>query len=176
MTKQIILSVAALLLILPALGAAQSSKPINVALFDPIQIFPEDNSITGVRLNLIYGKNVAMTGIDLGLVNAVGSGEFQGLQWGLINLDDGKATGIQWGGVNIPNGEFTGLEVGWVNFANSNVEGVQYGFVNKGGHVHGLQLGFVNYAESMKGLQIGFINVIKTGGEFPVFPIVNWSF
>jgi len=38
-----------------------------------------------------------------------------------------------------------------------------------------LMLGFVNYAETMKGLQIGLINVIRQGGQFPVFPIVNWS-
>jgi len=29
---------------------------------------------------------------------------------------------------------------------------------------------------SMKGLQIGLVNIIRQGGQFPVFPIVNWSF
>ena len=41
---------------------------------------------------------------------------------------------------------------------------------------HGLQVGVVNYAQSMRGLQIGLVNIIKQGGQFPVFPIVNWSF
>ena len=160
MTQKIILSVAVLILVLPFAGAAQS-KPINVALFNPVQIFPEDNSITGLRINLIYGKNVSMTGLDWGLVNDVGTGGFTGLQWGIVNLSDGDVAGMQGG---------------WVNYDKKNVEGFQYGWFNRGDYVNGFQLGLVNYAETMKGLQIGIVNFIHTGGQFPVFPIVNWSF
>ncbi|MCL5268777.1 MAG: hypothetical protein M1469_11860 [Bacteroidetes bacterium] len=63
-----------------------------------------------------------------------------------------------------------------MNLTKNNVEGFQYGWFNSGNHVSGFQLGLVNYAESMKGLQIGIVNIIKSGGQFPVFPIVNWSF
>ena len=42
--------------------------------------------------------------------------------------------------------------------------------------MNGVQLGLVNYAGTMHGLQIGLVNIIKQGGAFPVFPIVNWSF
>jgi hypothetical protein len=160
MTQKVIFAAIALILILPILGSAQS-KPINIALFNPIQVFPEDNSITGLRINFIYGKNTSMTGLDWGLVNGVGTGGFTGLQWGFVNLCDGNVTGMQ-GGL--------------VNFVDKNVEGFQYGWVNKGEYVNGFQLGLVNYAGSMKGLQIGIVNIIKTGGQFPVFPIVNWSF
>lgn len=145
---------------LPSMAAAQT-KPINIALFDPIQIFPESQPIAGLRINLIYGKNVSMVGLDWGLVNAVGTGGFTGLQWGLVNLTDGKTVGFQ-GGL--------------VNLARTDVEGFQYGWFNSGNHVSGFQLGLVNYAGSMNGLQIGIVNIIKTGGQFPVFPIVNWSF
>lgn len=148
------------ILALPSLSSAQT-EPINVALFDPIQIFPESHSIVGLRLNFIYGKNVSMVGLDWGLVNAVGTGGFTGLQWGLVNLTGGKTVGFQ-GGL--------------VNLAKTDVEGFQYGWFNSGNHVSGFQLGLVNYAGSMKGLQIGLVNIIKTGGQFPVFPIVNWSF
>jgi hypothetical protein len=48
--------------------------------------------------------------------------------------------------------------------------------MNYAGYANGLQLGIVNYAERMNGLQIGFINIIQQGGQFPVFPIINWSF
>ncbi len=147
-------------LILPSPGNAQA-KPVNVALITPIQIFPEDNSIAGLRINLIYGKNVSMTGLDWGLVNAVGTGGFSGLQWGLVNICDGDVLGFQGGGFNLTD---------------RNVEGVQWGWFNSAEHVGGLQLGLVNYARSMKGLQIGIINIIETGGFMPVFPIVNWSF
>ncbi len=148
------------LAVLPSLSFAQS-KPINVALVTPIQIFPESNSIEGLRINLIYGKNVSMVGLDWGLVNAVGTGGFTGVQFGIVNMCDGKAVGFQ---------------SSLVNLASSSVEGLQWGWVNSGTHVNGLQLGLVNYAGTMKGLQIGIINIIKTGGQFPVFPIVNWSF
>jgi hypothetical protein len=149
-----------LILVLPNLGAGQS-KPINIALINPIQIFPEGTTITGIRLNIIYGKNISMTGIDFGLVNHIGTGGFTGVQWGLANLSDGN---------------FVGFQNGLLNITNNNVEGFQLGWYNKGNFVNGLQIGLVNYAGSMKGLQIGIINIIKKGGQFPVFPIVNWSF
>ena len=147
-------------LVFPSLGTAQT-RPINIALFNPIQIFPESNSIEGLRINLIYGKNVSMLGLDWGLVNGVGTGGFTGLQFGLVNICDGNAMGFQGGGLNL---------------VKENVEGLQWGWFNSGGHVSGFQLGLVNYAGSMKGLQIGLINIINTGGFMPVFPIVNWSF
>lgn len=59
-----------------------------------------------------------------------------------------------------------------------NGKGVQFGGVNVADSFHGLQVGFVNYAKDMNGggLQIGLPNIIKTGGQFPVFPIANWTF
>ena len=155
-----ICAIGILILVLPSVSSAQS-KPINIALFNPIQIFPEDNSIEGLRINFIYGRNQSMAGLDWGLVNSVGTGGFQGIQWGFINIDDGNVTGWQSGLANMTKG---------------NVKGLQWGWYNSGNHVSGLQLGLVNYAESLYGLQIGIINIIKTGGQFPVFPIVNWSF
>ncbi len=148
------------ILFLSSADQAQS-KPINVALFNPIQIFPESNSIEGLRINFIYGKNISMQGFDWGLVNSVGTGGFTGVQWGFINIDDGNVVGWQSGAVNL---------------SHNNVKGFQWGWFNEGNHVSGLQLGLVNMAESLYGIQIGLINFIKTGGQFPVFPIVNWSF
>ncbi len=156
----VLLSICFLVLILSSAGNAQN-KPINVALFNPIQIFPENNSIAGIRINIIYGKNISMSGLDWGLANHVGTGGFTGVQWGLINIDDGNVTGWQNGAINL---------------SNRDVKGFQWGWFNTGKHVSGFQLGLVNMAESLYGLQIGLINFIKTGGQFPVFPIVNWSF
>jgi hypothetical protein len=149
-----------LILVLPNSGSGQS-KPINIALVNPIQIFPENNPITGIRLNIIYGKNISMTGIDFGLINHIGTGGFTGAQLGLANLCDGN---------------FVGFQNALLNITNNDVEGFQLGWFNKGNYVNGLQIGLVNYAGSMKGLQIGIVNVISKGGQFPVFPIVNWSF
>jgi hypothetical protein len=146
--------------VLPSIGLAQS-KQINVALFNPLQVFPESNSIEGLRLNFIYGKNVSMTGFDWGIANQVG---------------DGGTKGVQWGFVNINSGNFVGWQSGAINLNSKDVKGFQWGWYNTGAHVNGFQLGIVNSAETLYGLQIGLINFIKTGGQFPVFPIVNWSF
>ena len=58
------------------------NRPIQLALVTPIQIFPESDSITGIRLNLLYGRNASVTGLDVGLVNHTSTGKFKGLQYG----------------------------------------------------------------------------------------------
>ena len=142
-------------------GQAQN-RPIQVSLFTPIQIFPEDNSIKGFRLNLIYGRNVSVTGLDLGLINHTTTGKSKGVQFGLVGLSDSDFIGWQsndW--ANVTKGKFKGFQSGIVNYAKD---------------MSGVQLGVVNYAEIMNGLQIGLVNIIRQEGAFPVFPIVNWSF
>jgi len=53
-----------------SIAEAQSkAKPIQLALWEPIQLFKSDTSVSGIRLNLIYGINQDVLGIDLGLVN-----------------------------------------------------------------------------------------------------------
>jgi hypothetical protein len=136
-------------------------KPIQLSLFNPIQIFPENTSIAGLRFNLIYGKNARVTGLDLGLVNKT----------------TGSQTGVQWGGVNLTDGGFEGWQVGFVTVSKGSSLGLQTAAVNYHlGHFNGLQVSIVNYAATIKGLQIGLINVIGKGGFLPVFPIFNFDF
>lgn len=148
-------------LILCASPTLAKNRPIQLALVTPIQIFPANDAITGIRLNLLYGRNVSVTGLDVGLVNHTSTGKFKGLQYGLVGIVDSDFAGWQDCGVNVTSGKF---------------EGFQYGVVNFAGDMNGLQLGLVNYAKKAKGLQIGLVNIIRQGGQFPVFPIVNWSF
>ncbi len=150
-----------LLVALAAFEGHAQSKPVQLALFNPVQIFPENTSIAGIRISLLYGKNTSVSGLDWGFVNHTTSGTSMGWQTGLV-------------GINAAN--FVGLQSNFVNVNDQNVEGVQFGFYNQAGYANGLQFGFINHAGRMKGLQIGLINIIKTGGQFPVFPIVNWSF
>ena len=157
----VILVLVGLIFIMLSVQGHAQSRPIQISLVTPIQIFPERYSITGVRLNLLYGRNVSVTGLDVGLVNHTTTGKFKGLQYGLVGLADSDFAGWQDCVVNVTNGKF---------------EGFQYGLVNYAENMNGLQLGFVNYARTAKGLQIGLVNIIKQGGQFPVFPIVNWSF
>jgi hypothetical protein len=141
--------------------ALAQEHPFQLALITPIQIFPENSAITGLRIDLIYGSNTTVKGLDWGFINHTTSGTSLGLALGAVNLADAN---------------FTGLQYGWVNLTNGNFEGMQWGLVNHANYANGFQLGFVNHANKLKGLQIGLINIIKTGGQFPVFPIVNWSF
>jgi len=144
-----------------ASAPARADGPINLSLVTPISILKETEAVTAFRFNLLYGKNTSVTGLDLGLVNHTTSGMGKGLTWGMVNLGEGS---------------YKGAQLGTVNYTTGDVEGLQWGFVNYSANTNGLQLGFVNYAQKLHGVQIGLINIIKTDGQFPVFPIVNWSF
>ena len=63
-----------------------------------------------------------------------------------------------------------------MNVVKGNFEGLQVGIVNHANFAKGVPFGLVNYVERMQGLQVGLVTVIRQGGAFPVFPIVNWSF
>ncbi len=137
------------------------TRPIQISLINPIQIFPEKTHILGLRLNLLYGKNASVTGLDVGLVNHMTKGQSGGVQFGFLGIVESDFTGWQDNTINITKKKFVGLQAGIVNSAR---------------YMNGIQFGLVNYAENMKGLQIGLINIIRRGGAFPVFPIINWSF
>ncbi len=140
---------------------AEEPKPIQLSIFNPIQLYSEDTDIKGVRLSLLYGKNKSVTGLDLGFVN---------------HNTSGLSKGFQHGFVGIVEEDFVGFQNNFINSTKGNFEGFQWGLVNHAHNMNGFQLGLVNYAGTMKGLQIGLVNVIKQNGQFPVFPIVNWSF
>jgi hypothetical protein len=145
----------------PSQSAQAQDSPVQVALFNPIQLVSAQKSIMGIRWNIIYGKNASVTGLDIGMVNHTTSGTSVGVQFGLVGYNESNFTGWMDNSVNITKGKSKGVQLGFVNYARS---------------MNGVQLGFVNYAGSMEGLQIGLVNVITQGGAFPVFPIVNWSF
>jgi len=178
MTRAKLTAIATGVLALSA-GAANAQEsatsPIQLALVTPVQIVDPSKAISGVRLDILYGRNTYVVGLDIGLVNHTTSGVSQGLQWGLVNLNEAAFVGWQHGGVNIAMNAFKGLQSGAVNSTGQG-EGVQAGVVNVAEFHNGLQFGLVNYAQSLHGLQIGLVNIIKQGGAFPVFPIVNWSF
>ena len=142
-------------------ASAGEPKPIQLALLNPIQLVSEGEAVQGIRLNLFYGKNSSVKGLDIGLVNYTTSGLSKGYQVGLVGLNDA---------------DFLGFQNNFVNSVKGNCEGFQWGFVNHAQNMNGFQLGIVNYAGTMKGLQIGLVNVIKQNGQFPIFPFINWSF
>jgi len=137
------------------------NKPIQIALFSPLQIFSEEVSIKGVRLNLLYGKNVGLHGLDFGLVNHTTEEMSIGVQFGIMGFADRGWTGLQNNFVNVTRNEFKGVQIGFLNYVED---------------ANGLMIGIINYARRMKGIQIGLFNLIEAGGVAPVLPIVNWAF
>ena len=140
-------------------GLSYADSRLQLALFNPIQLRAESESITGLRLNFIYGKNSSLTGIDLGLVNHL----------------TGSATAIQWGFIGINEGSFTGWQDNTINITRSSFTGIQTGFYSSAENMTGIQFGIINYAGSMTGVQIGLLNIIRQGGAFPMMVIVNWG-
>jgi hypothetical protein len=156
-----LVGLAILIFVAISTAAMAQEHTFQLSLFTPIQIYSENSSISGLRINLLYGSNATVTGLDWGLVNRTTSGTSSGTQSGLVNIVDAN---------------FTGGEEGFVNVVKGDFQGFQFGFVNHANNAKGFQLGFVNHANKLHGLQLGLINIIQQGGQFPIFPIVNWSF
>ena len=173
MRLRIALAVSALALFVSG-SALAGESPVQIALFDPAQLVKNDQSIGIFRLDILYGKNAGMTGLDLGLVNHT-TGTGAGLAYGLANITEGSFTGWQDGAVNIADKSFLGLQSGFFN-SSKDGHGVQWGLVNVTDRMSGLQVGIVNYTKVMtKGVQIGVGNIIQEGG-IPFLPIVNARF
>ena len=149
------------MLSISAFAQTDDAHGFQLSLITPVQIVNQEQSVTGLRINLIYGSNKSVTGVD----------------WGLINRTTGDGSmGAQFGLVGIANSNYSGFQDNFFNVVQGEVHGSQMGVVNYAHYAHGFQFGLINYAATMKGLQLGLINIIGQGGTFPIFPIVNWSF
>lgn len=160
-------------LLSPSLGFSAEWTPLQVALLHPVQIFPKETKVQGFRLNLLYGVNDEMAGIDLGLINRT-TGKTQGLQLGAFPLGGFNVTeeleGIQfagfYGGANIANKDVSGVQISGIwagaNVAGGDVSGMQIagviGGINKAENLDGIQIAGillgVNLAKNTKGIQL----------------------
>ncbi len=133
---------------------------LQLSLCAPLQIFPDNYDVSGLRLNLLYGRNSNLRGLDLGLVNDV-TGVAEGFQCGLVNLAD----------------DLSGLQVGVYNSASITANGFcQIGVANVGKDIRGVQLGVFNMCDTISGVQIGLLNFILQS-DFVIFcPIINAQF
>ncbi|MFH0914920.1 MAG: hypothetical protein V1912_00545, partial [bacterium] len=123
---------------------AAQENPVQLALFSPVQLVPESQGVSVVRLNLIYSVNRSVKFIDLGFVNVTSGGPSSGVQWAFVAFNRGSFTGWQGAAAAVTRGPFTGLQSGWYTSAQKG-EGVQWGVVNTAANWNGLQFGLVNY-------------------------------
>ncbi len=106
--------------------ASASIAPLQLSIFEPLQLATIDEDVYGIRLNLFEGRNRNVFGIDVGPVNFV-SGQLAGIEAGFYNCAN----------------RVKGIQLGFRNDANE-VSGVQIGFANTTLRMHGLQIGFFN--------------------------------
>ena len=120
-----------------------AGSTIQISLFTPIQIVPAEQGVTALRINFIYGMNTYIKGIDIGLFNQTISGQSVGVQLGLAGLNNQDFLGGQVNSVNITSGNFEGLQWGLVNYAGAanglqlgffnyagTLKGLQIGLIN----------------------------------------------
>lgn len=156
---------------------AAGFTPIQIALAAPIQIAPETWDVTGLRLNIIYGRNLNTSFVDIGLLNQTRDHENGIMVGALWNGVAGEMSGVQVAGLLNNSGSsfmMEGIQVGSLNICGDGT-GMQVGAFNSAKSVQGMQIGVFNYTEGLNGLQIGLIN-INSGGQLPFMPILNIGF
>jgi hypothetical protein len=192
-----VLQLLALMTLLPAAQAGIS--PIGIGIVPPIQFPPENFSVTGVRVNPIFGSHHQVYGLDAGVLGNITLHNMGGVQVaGGFNYNKGDTAGLfqaagvgNWniskvniygaqiaGGINSNKGEsfVLGVVAAIANITeHTKVVGVEVGAYNSAREVYGFQIGIVNKVENLHGLQIGVIN-FHNRGLFSVSPIINFGF
>lgn len=176
MKRVVMVFIAAVLMVFCFAATAPAQSPVQLSLFNPVQIVPESGSVEGVSLGLFYTKNNNLTGLNWTFIANKLTGDMKGLQFGLVNMVDGDVLGYQEGFVNLVKGDFTGWQTGGFNINQSLMHGLQTGLFNKTGSLKGIQFAFVNITDTLNGLQIGLVNLNNSGEPYGFLPIVNWSF
>ena len=103
-------------------AAAQHTKPVEIALWEGLQIQRPDADIAGLRLG-IYGVNRSMSGIDVAVVGRTTEHQ-EGVFFGFVGITEGDFSGwqaAQFG--NIARGRLSGAQTGLYNEAGSGTVG-----------------------------------------------------
>lgn len=155
----------ALLFMACELPAIAGWAPLQVSFWSPAQILPEEFDVYGLRLDLPYGKNRDVGGIDIGFVNQA-TRHVIGLQAGVLcnfncelryqqlprgyrvyQLPERYNHSIQAGGIqlavflNLDQGDMTGMQLALVNVVLADMRGIQVGAVNFASRPTGIQIG-----------------------------------
>lgn len=144
---------------LAGMVAASAGMPLQIGFFGGnAQVCAPETEITGLRLNMVYGENDDVAGLDLGFIS--GAASVSGLRLNVVNFSDEHSGGVEIGLANIARGEMVGWQCGIYNYA---------------GSMRGFQLGLINRCGELYGIQIGLVNMIESG-SVAMLPIVSWAF
>lgn len=139
----------------------RSCTPFELALFAPLQVPSTAYDVKGLRLDLIWGINHDVYGLDLGLAGYA-TGNARGLQITGFNFIDRTFAGAQFGALaNIVSGNAYGLQLAGVfNYDLDLFMGAQIALVNDNRNFYGMQLGGLNWNWGYsKGFQLSLLNV-----------------
>lgn len=152
---------------------AFNTSALQISIWAPTtQLVPDYIDVSGLKLNLPYGSNQNMAGLDLGLVSI--NDNTAALQVNLFNRSSEGFAGLQVGLINV-SGASDGVSVSLFNSTESISRGVDVALVNASLEHRGVQIGLVNYTEFLTGIQIGLVNIV-TKSTIPFFPIINFCF
>ncbi|MBO7742096.1 MAG: hypothetical protein J6S21_06030, partial [Victivallales bacterium] len=173
--KKVLLTLALIVLTAGFAGAFDTTA-LQLSIWAPkTQLVPPEIAVSGLKLNLPFGSNYSVTGLDLGLISINNSqgeelnAKVSALQVNLWNSTNGEFTGFQVGLVNLADTS-NGIEIGALcNIVQNTSSGISVGLLNSSLEFHGVQIGLINYTEFLTGLQIGLIN-IATKSTLPFFP------
>jgi hypothetical protein len=160
------------------------TTPLQVTLLDPVQMFSDEADVIGLRLNVLYGVNRNVGGLDVGLCNEATKG-FAGIGvGGFVNFSE-RAEGIYLAGLgNLTVDGMAGLEIaGLMNlysdaFAKktSTWRGLQLSaLANAAVIMRGVQVcGLGNMADDMKGVELaGLGNIVDTISGLQLAGLIN---
>jgi hypothetical protein len=187
----LLLGVFSLTMLIGTTGFA-AVTPLSLGVAPPVQLPPQQYTITGARISLLYGNHSNVYGLDLGVVGNITQQNFVGIGLaGIFNATHGQTRvtnvntykiaiyGLQlalFANYNKGEAELFGLQVAAANVSEfTTVYGLQAGLFNKAKAVYGFQIGIVNMASSLHGVQIGLLNFNDTG-LFKVSPFLNVGF
>ena len=136
-----------------------SWTPVQVAVLDPMQVAPPEDDVYGVRVNLIYGRNANVYGLDVGVWNEVvqSEGALTTLWQEADTESDGRAAGLRLGIYDVTR-EMWGAQIGgMISMARADMKGIQLAGVMSGaGEARGIQCSlFANVARKAEGMQLG---------------------
>lgn len=142
------------------LPSSPKITPLQLSIWNPVQLAPENWDVWGLRLNLPYGKNNSVYGIDAGVVNYTTNGGVA-IQVGVIANWCKKNTlvGVQVSPLFNGSDNFVGIQAGFANVIIGKGNAIQVGFMNGIGlDGNAMQVGFGNAMCSGATVQIGVVN------------------
>ena len=176
LTRKIGLLCLIIFLSLTSAAFAEKTSPLQLSVWNPVQLVNAQNSVAGLRFNLLYTDNLDSSGLTLSMGWAKTSRNMSGITLGPVNWTDGLSYGFNAGILNYGGSRRVGLDIAAVNIVKGNATGLQMGVANWNyGYFHGAQIGVVNYTtEDFVGLDLGAVNITK--GNFSGFEagIVNY--